>query len=960
MLHLLTTAEGAWMPETALVEDFPVLLRLNKEWFDFSQARPKGEDLRITSEGGLVLAHQVEYWDASKGEAAVWVRIPSIRGDAKQAIHLRWGHPSVEDGSSGSAVFNGDNGYLSVWHMGEEVRDEVGTVETKDEGTSATRGLIGMARRFTGNEGISGGERIDAYPTGEQPHTSEIWFRAERPNSRLIGWGNEKAQGKVVVEFRSPPRIQVDCYFSDGNVQSISGLPMGEWIHVAHTYQRGEARVYVNGVLSGISQSKASPLAIQSPARLWIGGWHGYYDFVGEIDETRVSKGVRSADWLRLQHENQKPLQTLVGHLVRSGSEFSASHASMEIEEGGTGLISAKAGGAQKVYWILVNGEAERIVGVDQFQHAFAAGRVNGDQRMSIRFKAVYPDGVKTLEIPITVREAIPEPQFTLEGPAHWDGRSPLELTPRIDNMETMRRSGAAELNSRWEASGLAVVKEEGKAKLTLLRAMNSGLLTVALTLDNGGAPSTRTITIQVREPERDPWVRRESGPEEMPVDNQFIAREEEMEGTLRARGALEERAESVFLKLYAGDKLIRTEAQGVVGTGRYDLSTRLRAGLVKYRVEFGVVRGGKALVLRTATNLVCGDVFIIQGQSNALATDTGETAPNDPSTWIRTFGSTSRDPRFARTARWGEAVWKEREGDMLQVGYWGMELARRLVESQRLPICVINGAVGGSRIDQHQRNSSHPEDVASIYGRLLWRVRQAGLSHGVRAILWHQGENDQGADGPSGGFGWETYQRHFTELAAAWKQDFPNVRHHYVFQIWPKACAMGFQGSDNKLREVQRGLPKLFSNMGIMSTLGIKPPGGCHYPLEGWAEFARLIQPLMERDLYGLRPSKSITPPNLIQARRSPEGNSDVVLVFDQPVVWSESLKSQFHFDGKADRVLGALAEGNSLILKVADGAPPQAVTYLDSRNWNPNNLLLGANGIAALTFCDVPIVAP
>jgi hypothetical protein len=26
---------------------------------------------------------------------------------------------------------------------------------------------------------------------------------------------------------------------------------------------------------------------------------------------------------------------------------------------------------------------------------------------------------------------------------------------------------------------------------------------------------------------------------------------------------------------------------------------------------------------------------------------------------------------------------------------------------------------------------------------------------------------------------------------------------------------------------------------------------------------------------------------------------------------------------------------------------------------NWNQDNLLLGANGIAALTFCDVPIAA-
>ena len=43
--------------------------------------------------------------------------------------------------------------------------------------------------------------------------------------------------------------------------------------------------------------------------------------------------------------------------------------------------------------------------------------------------------------------------------------------------------------------------------------------------------------------------------------------------------------------------------------------------------------------------------------------------------------------------------------------------------------------------------------------GRLM---KEAGLTHGIRGIFWHQGENDQGADGPSGGYGWETYRSFF------------------------------------------------------------------------------------------------------------------------------------------------------------------------------------------------------
>jgi len=264
---------------------------------------------------------------------------------------------------------------------------------------------------------------------------------------------------------------------------------------------------------------------------------------------------------------------------------------------------------------------------------------------------------------------------------------------------------------------------------------------------------------------------------------------------------------------------------------------------------------------------------------------------------------------------------------------------------------------VGGSRIDQHQRNDKDPTDVSTIYGRSLWRIQQAKLTHGIRAVLWHQGENDQGADGPSGGFGWETYRQHFIDIAADWKEDYPNVQYYYVFQIWPKACAMGIKGSDNQLREIQRTLPRYFSNLSVMSTLGIKPPGGCHFPVEGYAEFARLIDPLVERDLYGKKHEQPITPPNLMRASYSTSKHDELVLEFDSDVIWSEKLTSQFSLDGVAGQIVSGSAENNRLTLKLKSATKASKVTYLDSERWNPDNLLHGKNGIAALTFCDVPI---
>jgi hypothetical protein len=224
--------------------------------------------------------------------------------------------------------------------------------------------------------------------------------------------------------------------------------------------------------------------------------------------------------------------------------------------------------------------------------------------------------------------------------------------------------------------------------------------------------------------------------------------------------------------------------------------------------------------------------------------------------------------------------------------------------------------------------------------------------------VLWHQGENDQGADGPTGGYGWETYRQYFINLAAAWKQDYPNIQHYYVYQIWPKSCSMGINGSDNRLREVQRQLPSVFSNLHIMSTLGIDPPGGCHFPAAGYAEFARLICPLIERDNYGKAFAPSITPPNLKRVYFASEQKNEIVMEFDQPVTWDDTLAGEFYLDGQKGKVASGTVSGNTLKLKLSGASTAKYVTYLDSAAWSQAKLLRGENGIAALTFCEVLIL--
>lgn len=956
-LFLLTTPEGADLPPEAELLDFPLLVRLDRDWFDFGQAQSEGADLRFSSSDGSRLFYQIESWDQQLGAASIWVRVPRIRGNARQELRMHWGKPDAVSESSGAAVFSPSNGYLSVWHLGDEVLDEVGTLESEDTGTERIAGIVGEARHFPDGKGVYCGQEISSYPSGpESTHSTQVWFRAQGPQGRLVAWGNEEAQGKVTMQFHNPPQIRMDCYFSDADVRGDCADAKQEWTLAMHTYHKGESRLYINGVLAGNGNPRAGTLSVKRPARLWLGGWYNNYAFVGDLDEARVSSVARSADWARLEYENQRPMQTLLGTLVQPGSGFSLSAQELSVSEGASAEVQAEAPGAQKVYWTLDQGDGPRVVAVDRFRYTLKAGRVLGDESWLLRFHAIYPQEVKSLECRVQVAEAVPEPVFSLLAPAGWDGRETIDVRPRISNMKQLEAAGVAELSYEWKVRDVAVIQQIKADRLELQRSQNSGSLLVQLILRNGGAAVSASVLVEVQEPAQDAWMVRVPGPFEQPQAGQFYTRGPTGLGTLHYNGVLSERGDGVYLKLYAGDELQSRQSQSLGADRSYSLSAELKPGLIKYRVEFGSLSGERETLLRPVGDLLCGDAYIIQGQSNALATDTGEESPRDTHEWVRSYARTRFYEEGEAQNLWCKPVWKAQNEYRSELGWWGMELAKGLVESQQVPIFILNGAVGGTRIDQHQRNEANPTDLSTIYGRLLWRVRQARLTHGIRGIIWHQGESDQPAAGPTGRYGWEDYQDYFVRMSDGWKRDFPNLQHYYVFQIWPNACSMG-NGNGDMLREVQRTLPRLYSNMDILPTLGITPPGGCHYPLVGWDHFASRLQPLIERDFYGRTGEGLEGGPNLVRASYLDAEREAVVLEFDQALVWSDTLIDQFFLDGNRDLFLRGELAGHKLTLHLKQPSAASTVSYLLEKSWKRENLLRGHSGMEALSFCEVAI---
>ena len=863
---------------------------------------------------------------------------------------MYWGKTGVITGSSGPAVFNAANGYGAVLHMNETVQDVIGSVTPTDTGTTLATGAIGKCRNFAAGKGIWCGDTITNFSAGGAAHSTQAWIRASALNADFVDWGVEGGTGaKVQMRVISPPRIYVD-----GNFASVTGattLDTTQWHQVVHTYTGGVARLYVDGQLDG---SANVTMNLPNPARMWIGGWYNSYSYLGDIDEVRISKVARAANWIKLEYENQKPFQTLVGTLVQSGSTFSASPASVTFNEGTGTTLTAQAGGAQKVYWILKQGGVDTLLAVDQFSLNITAGRVTGNQSYVIQFKGIYPGSIQTVDIPVTIVEDLPDPIFTLSGPTTWDGRQTIAVTANVSNLATLQAKGVANLNYNWTVNGVAVSKQITPGTLTLTRSQGSGAMTVTLVMDNGGSLVTNTKTIAVQEPATDAYVQRTPGINEIPVTGQFYARDDSGLGKIYYNGSQTGSPNSVFLKVYTtdtgSDVLYANYSQSLVA-GQYAFTAPIAAGRVTYKVAYGTTTGGVDTVVNTVTNLVCGDAYIFEGQSNAVATDS---LPADPTTdpWVRTYGQT--------TGGWGNAV---RNGSDWTVGYFAFDLALSLTTTYNMPICIINGAVGGTRVDQHQANPvDHTVAGASysIYANLLNRVAGAKLTHGIRGVFWHQGENNSGAAAPTGDYDYKSYQQYFVDMSAAWKQDYPNFQHYIIFQVMPKPCGQGPKG--DQLRNVQRALPRLYSKMHILDTLGLPGYLGCHFSAAGYQNVANLTLPLVKQDYYGFVLAASVTAPILQRAYFTTAARNEIALEFDQNMSWNSVSTANYYLDKVGGKVTSGSAAGKVVILQLTSAAATTAtLDYLEDDFWNPSeavsSLLYGSNGIPALTFADVPV---
>jgi hypothetical protein len=99
--------------------DYQVLVKLDSNNFDFSQAQPDGDDLRFTNRKGDTLPYWIEFYDSTSEKARIWVKVDSIPTSDTTTIIMYCGNLTAAPASDGYTTFeffdNFDDGDVSDW-----------------------------------------------------------------------------------------------------------------------------------------------------------------------------------------------------------------------------------------------------------------------------------------------------------------------------------------------------------------------------------------------------------------------------------------------------------------------------------------------------------------------------------------------------------------------------------------------------------------------------------------------------------------------------------------------------------------------------------------------------------------------------------------------------------------------------------------------------------------------------
>jgi autotransporter-associated beta strand protein len=298
--------------------DFPAMVKLttaNTASYAGFLDTSNGYDLRFYDNGwldGTPLDYEIESFD-NGGDSYIWVKIPAFTQNS--TIWAAWGEDATQQASTtNSAVWDSD--FKAVWHMGEaDALAKDATVNNHDATSvgglpsSTASGRIGPANDFVDAEGdyIKVPSHTDFRVVGQMTVSAWIYNHANAGDEHIVGTYDRGFY--MYLDSSDKLRYQNNAAGSTSDTE----VPDDEWTHVAVVYEENvpastvDGKFYINGVQVGNSvdireENNADNLTIGAGGQ---DRTSATYLFDGLIDEVRISRTPRSADWIYACAMNQ-------------------------------------------------------------------------------------------------------------------------------------------------------------------------------------------------------------------------------------------------------------------------------------------------------------------------------------------------------------------------------------------------------------------------------------------------------------------------------------------------------------------------------------------------------------------------------------------------------------------------------------------------------------------------------
>lgn len=400
-----------------------------------------------------------------------------------------------------------------------------------------------------------------------------------------------------------------------------------------------------------------------------------------------------------------------------------------------------------------------------------------------------------------------------------------------------------------------------------------------------------------------------------------------------------------------------------------FSLKTNIKAELASYAFSIYAVTGTDSVILATRTDLASGDFFTVMGQTNAKAwhTENNTVTYNFYSPYCRTFG-TKANSNYALS----DTTWKISGDVRSEVGVWALELQRKLAQQYGIPSTIINESASSTPISQQNITNLTGDDISSVYGRLLYRVKKAGIGNQIKAAFWWGGDVDSRSGAST------SYPSEFDKLYKRLRSDFPSTIPLYTFQS--NIYYNGVQDA-GKMRDFQRTIGNNYANTKVFSSLGYDGFDGVtgQYSLEGYTQIANPLWNTINNDLYATTKTSISTSPQVQKVFYTDTNKKEVMVIFDegQTLVWPNDvdqngnkyeMRFYFYLDKSSADIGSGSVNQNRLTLTSNSSSSAKTLTYLpdfmpssgntfDTRATFNGPFLKNSLGLSAFSFKDFPI---